>query len=331
MTEGRNILVVGGAGYIGSHMVKVLLDQGQPVVILDDLSTGHADAIVGGTFVKGSLADRSLLKDVLRRHSIDAVMHFASCIEVGESVLDPGKYYRNNVAHTVNLLDSMVEAGVRRFIFSSSAAVYGDPQRVPLAEDHPTIPVNPYGRSKLMVEQMLEDYARAHGVKSVSLRYFNAAGADPSGKLGERHEPESHLIPRVLQSASGRRNGVAVFGADYDTPDGTCIRDYIHVVDLCEAHLAGLDHLASTGESLRVNLGNGNGFSVREVIETARRVTGREFPVSQEKRRAGDAPRLVADSALARKVLGWKPRYPELQTIIEHAWRWELEMVKRRT
>jgi UDP-glucose 4-epimerase len=328
MVKARNILVVGGAGYIGSHMVKLLLDRGQTAFILDDLSTGHADAIVGGTFVKGSLADRSLLKDVLRRHPIDAVMHFASCIEVGESVLDPGKYYRNNVAHTVNLLDSMVEAGVRRFIFSSSAAVYGDPQRVPLAEDHPTTPVNPYGRSKLMVEQMLEDYDRAHGVKSVSLRYFNAAGADPSGRLGERHEPESHLIPRVLQSASGRRNGVAVFGADYDTPDGTCIRDYIHVIDLCEAHLAGLDHLASTGTSVRINLGNGNGFSVREVIETARRVTGREFAVSQEKRRAGDAPRLVADAALARKLLGWKPRYPELQTIIEHAWRWELEMAK---
>ena len=324
-----NILVVGGAGYVGSHMVKLLLDRGERVVILDDLSTGHADAIIGGEFVQGSLADRGLLKDVLRRHRVEAVMHFASCIEVGESVLDPGKYYRNNVANTLNLLDGMVEAGVRRFIFSSSAAVYGDPQRIPLGEDHPTAPVNPYGRTKLMVEQVLEDYDRAHGVKSVSLRYFNAAGADPGGKLGERHEPESHLIPRILQSASGRRDGVAVYGTDYDTPDGTCVRDYIHVADLCDAHLAGLQRLASAPKSLAVNLGNGSGFSVREVIEAARRVTGRDFPVRHEPRRAGDAPRLVADAALARTLLGWNPRYPQLQTIIEHAWRWELEMVKR--
>jgi len=329
MTDLKNLLVVGGAGYIGSHMVKVLLQHGHQVTILDNLSTGYADAVMGGEFLKGDLADRDILKEVMSRRRFNAVMHFASYIEVGESVLNPGKYYRNNVANTLNLLDAMVEARVCCFIFSSSAAVYGNPQRAPLDEDHPTSPVNPYGRTKLLVEQILEDYDHAHGLKSVSLRYFNAAGADPSGKLGERHEPESHLIPRVLQSASGRRNGVTVFGTDYDTPDGTCIRDYIHVVDLCEAHLAGLDHLSSTQRSLRVNLGNGNGYSVREVIDASRRVTQREFPVSYGERRAGDAPRLVAECALARKLLGWNPRYPELDTIIEHAWRWELNMVKR--
>ena len=231
MTDLKNLLVVGGAGYIGSHMVKVLLQHGHQVTILDNLSTGYADAVMGGEFLKGDLADRDILKEVMSRRRFNAVMHFASYIEVGESVLNPGKYYRNNVANTLNLLDAMVEARVCCFIFSSSAAVYGNPQRAPLDEDHPTSPVNPYGRTKLLVEQILEDYDHAHGLKSVSLRYFNAAGADPSGKLGERHEPESHLIPRVLQSASGRRNGVTVFGTDYDTPDGTCIRDYIHVVD----------------------------------------------------------------------------------------------------
>ena len=329
MTVARNILGVGGAGYIGSHMVKVLLEHGHRVCTLDNLSTGHADAVTGGEFLKGDLADREFLKGVFSQNRFDAVMHFASCIEVGESVSIPGKYYRNNVANTLNVLDAMVETGVAHFIFSSSAAVYGDPQRVPIDETHPTSPVNPYGRTKLMVEQILEDYDRAHGLKSVSLRYFNAAGADPSGKLGERHEPESHLIPRVLQGASGRRSDITVFGADYDTPDGTCIRDYIHVLDLCDAHLAGLDYLSARQQSLRVNLGNGTGFSVRQVIETARRVTRREFPVSYDKRRPGDAPRLVADAALARKLLGWNPRYPELETLIEHAWQWELNVMKQ--
>ena len=318
------ILVTGGAGYIGSHMVKSLLEHGHGVVTLDNLSTGHADAITGGEFVKGDLADRTILKNTFYINKLDAVMHFASNIEVGESVSNPGKYYRNNVANTLNLLDAMVDAGVRKFIFSSSAAVYGNPQRSPIDESHPTVPVNPYGWTKLMVERILEGYDHAHGLKSVCLRYFNAAGADPSGKLGERHEPESHLIPIVLQAASGRRNAVTVYGRDYDTPDGTCLRDYIHVSDLCDAHLAGLDYLGRQQQSLRVNLGNGNGYSVGQVIETARRVTKREFTVNDGDRRPGDPPRLVADSALAKKLLGWKPRYADIETILEHAWRWEL-------
>jgi UDP-glucose 4-epimerase len=318
------ILVTGGAGYIGSHMVKTLLERGHAVTTLDNLSTGHADAVSGGEFLEGDLADRAFLKDAFSRGRFDAVMHFASNIEVGESVSNPGKYYRNNVASTLNLLDAAVAAGARNFIFSSSAAVYGDPLRAPIDEGHPTVPVNPYGRTKLMVEQMLGDYDRAHGLKSACLRYFNAAGADPSGRLGERHDPESHLIPIVLQAASGRRDAVTVYGTDYDTPDGTCVRDYIHVSDLCDAHLAGLEYLGAKGQSLRVNLGSGDGYSVRQVIDVARRVTGREFTVSRGTRRPGDAPRLVADSALAKKLLGWKPRYAALETIIEHAWKWEI-------
>lgn len=322
------ILVTGGAGYIGSHMVKLLLEHGQDVATLDNLSTGHADAVTGGEFLKGDLADLLFLKEAFSRGRFDAVMHFASSIEVGESVSNPGKYYRNNVGNTLNLLAAMAEASVRRFIFSSSAAVYGNPQRSPIDETHPTAPVNPYGWTKLMVERILEDYDRAHGLKSVSLRYFNAAGADPSGRLGERHEPESHLIPLVLQTASGRRDAVTVYGTDYDTPDGTCLRDYIHVTDLCDAHLAGLDYLDRQQPSLRVNLGNGNGYSVRQVIDAARRVTKREFTVSYGSRRPGDAPRLVADSTLAKKLLDWKPRYAELETIIEHAWKWEISRKK---
>jgi UDP-glucose 4-epimerase len=318
------VLVTGGAGYIGSHMVKSLLEHGHDVVTLDNLSTGYADAITGGEFVRGDLADGALLNNIFNINKLEAVMHFASNIEVGESVANPGKYYRNNVANTLNLLDAMVEAGVKQFIFSSSAAVYGNPQRSPIDENHPTAPVNPYGWTKLMVERILESYENAHGLKSVCLRYFNAAGADPSGKLGERHEPESHLIPIVLQAASGRRNAVTVYGRDYDTPDGTCLRDYIHVADLCDAHLAGLDYLGAKQRSLRVNLGNGNGYSVQQVIDAARRVTKREFTVNYGARRPGDPPRLVADSALAKKLLDWKPRHAALETILEHAWRWEL-------
>jgi UDP-glucose 4-epimerase len=305
-------------------MVKLLLEHGHQVAVLDNLSTGHADAVAGGKLIRGDLADAAFLKKLFSQERFDAVMHFASCIEVGESVLNPGKYYRNNVSNTVNLLDAMAEAGVRQFIFSSSAAVYGHPRQVPIPEDHPTVPANPYGRTKRMVEEILGDYDGAHGLKSVALRYFNAAGADPSGKLGERHEPESHLIPRVLRSAAGRLDRIKVFGTDYDTPDGTCIRDYIHVSDLCVAHLASLDYLSEKQQSLRVNLGNGNGYSVRQVIDAARRVTSRDFKVEHAGRRAGDPPRLVADSALARKLLGWTPRYPELETIIEHAWKFEL-------
>ena len=330
MTKQKSrVLVVGGAGYIGSHMVAMLLENGYEVVILDNLSTGYRDAMLGGEFVQGDLADRGQLERLFSGHAIDAVMHFASFIQVGESVREPAKYYANNVTNTINLLDAMVEHGVKRFIFSSSAAVYGDPIGVPIAENHPKNPINPYGRTKWIVEQILEDYDRAYDLKSVSLRYFNAAGADPEGQLGERHEPETHLIPLVLRVASGRAKEIKVFGQDYETPDGTCIRDYVHIVDLCNAHRLALNGLMNDAKTAVYNLGNDNGFSVAEVIAAAERVTGRTISVSHVPRRAGDPPRLVADSTRARTELGWLPQFDRLDTIIEHAWAWENVLAKR--
>lgn len=320
---GMNILVVGGAGYIGSHMVKLLGERGCAVTTLDDLSSGHRDAVLTGDLVQGDMADTELLRSLFARRKYDAVMHFASFIEVGESVREPAKYYRNNVANTLTLLSAMREAGVDRFIFSSTAAIFGTPQYVPIDERHPRAPINPYGRTKNMVEDVLGDYERAYGLRSVCLRYFNAAGADPDGRLGERHEPESHLIPLALQAASGRRAGLSVYGTDYDTPDGTCIRDYVHVSDLCEAHWLALESLRAGAGSQAYNLGNGNGFSVLEVIETAKKVTGVDFAVKHEARRAGDPPRLVADSSAIKAKLGWSPRYADLDTIIAHAWAFE--------
>lgn len=317
------MLVVGGAGYIGSHMVKRLGQLGCDVTALDNLSSGHRDAVLAGDFVHGDIADRQLLDDLFRRKRFDAVMHFASFIQVGESVQHPAKYYQNNVVNTLNLLDAMQAFGVDKFIFSSTAATFGEPQYTPIDEKHPQQPINPYGRTKLMIEQALADYDKAYGLKSVCLRYFNAAGADPEGHLGERHDPETHLIPLVLQAASERRPHISVFGRDYDTPDGTCIRDYIHIADLCEAHWLALQSLMSDGASQAYNLGNGNGFTVQEVIDTARRVTGRPIQVVDGPRRAGDPARLVADSRLAREKLSWQPRYSDLSTIIEHAWKWE--------
>lgn len=319
------ILVVGGAGYIGSHMVKMLLDAGHDVVTLDNLGNGHRDAVLGGEFVQGDIADRPLLDGLFAQHRFDAAMHFASFIQVGESVQLPGKYYENNFSNTVNLLNAMVAHGVKRFIFSSTAAIFGEPEYVPIDEAHPKNPINPYGKSKWMVEQMLADFDRAHGLKSVCLRYFNAAGADPSGLLGERHDPETHLIPLVLQAASGRRPHISVFGRDYDTPDGTCIRDYIHIVDLCQAHLLALQKLMDGGDSAAYNLGNGNGFSVQEVIAAVERITAKRVTVVNAPRREGDPARLVADAAMARRELGWQPAYAGLDTIVEHAWRWERE------
>ncbi len=318
-----NILVVGGAGYIGSHMVKLLGERGCAVTTLDDLSSGHRDAVLTGDFVQGDMADAELLRSLFARRKYDAVMHFASFIEVGESVREPAKYYRNNVANTLALLAAMREAGVDRFIFSSTAAIFGTPQYVPIDERHPRAPINPYGRTKSMVEDILADYERAYGLRSVCLRYFNAAGADPEGQLGERHDPESHLIPLALQAASGRRAGLSVYGTDYDTPDGTCIRDYVHVSDLCEAHWLALESLRDGASSQAYNLGNGNGFSVLEVIETAKKVTGVDFAVKHEARRAGDPPRLVADSSAIKTKLGWSPRYADLDTIVAHAWAFE--------
>ena len=289
---------------------------------MDDLSSGHRDAVLCGEFVQGNFGDRALLDAVLS-NGFDAVMHVASFIQVGESVQHPDKYYRNNVTYTLGLLEAMRAQGVNKFIFSSTAATFGEPQYTPIDERHPQQPINPYGRTKLMVEQALADYDKAYGMKSVCLRYFNAAGADPEGQLGERHDPETHLIPLVLQAASGRRPHISVFGRDYDTPDGTCIRDYIHIQDLCSAHWLALKSLMDGAESQAYNLGNGNGFSVQEVIDTAEQVTGRKIPVVNAARREGDPARLVADSTLARKQLGWQPQYADLATIIEHAWKWE--------
>lgn len=317
-------LVVGGAGYIGAHMVRALLDAGHAVVTLDDLSTGHRDAVLGGEFVPGSTADRPLLAALFGAHRFDAVLHFAALIQAGESVARPAAYYRNNVSHTLNLLDAMVEHHVRHLVFSSTAAIFGESGAAELIDEgHPKQPINPYGSSKWMVEQMLADYDRAYGLKSVSLRYFNAAGADPAGGLGERHDPETHLVPLVLQAASGRRPGITVNGTDYATPDGTCIRDYVHVTDLCEAHLLALQWLVDGDRSGAFNLGNGSGFSVLEVIDAAVRVTGRRFPVTRGARRPGDPARLVAEATLARQILSWAPRRSDLETILADAWRWE--------
>ena len=320
---GDCILVVGGAGYIGAHMVKQLRRAGFTVQVADDLSSGRREAVLGAPLHVGDIGAPAFVGPLLAALRPAAVMHFASFIQVGESVAEPGKYYRNNVAATLALLEAMRAHGVARFIFSSTAAIFGDPQYVPIDETHPKAPINPYGRSKWFVEQVLEDFDRAHGLKSVCLRYFNAAGADPEGELGECHEPETHLIPLILQVASGRRPHITVYGEDYPTADGTCIRDYIHVEDLCQAHLLALRHLLRGGDSARYNLGNGNGHSVREVIAAARRATGHPIPVQVGTRRPGDPPVLVADASAARRVLGWQPQYADLDRILAHAWAWE--------
>jgi len=319
----KTILVVGGAGYIGSHMVKMLLKAGHQVVVLDNLSNGYRDAVLGGDFVFGDLSDRQCLDYLFNGYQFDGVMHFASFIMVGESVQNPAKYYQNNLTNTLNLLDTMVAHEVKNFIFSSTAAIFGEPRYTPINEEHPKNPINPYGLSKLMIEQILQNYDKAYGLKSICLRYFNAAGADPEGELGERHMPETHLIPLVLQAASGRRTHINIFGQDYDTPDGTCVRDYIHVNDLCQAHLLALDKLFDEKTSSAYNLGNGEGFSVQEVIDVAKDVTNIDIPVVIGEKREGDPARLVADAKLAREELNWQPEYTDLNTIIQHAWQWE--------
>jgi UDP-glucose 4-epimerase len=317
------VLVTGGAGYIGSHMVKLLLEEGADVVTFDNLSSGRRGAVTGGSFVEGDLNDPELLRRTLTRQRVDAVMHFASLIQVGESVREPARYYETNVTGTLNLLSAMRETGVHRFVFSSSAAVFGEPQYTPIDEAHPKAPINPYGFSKWIIERVLADYAHAHGIASVSLRYFNAAGADPGGELGECHDPETHLIPLVLQAVAGRRDSVTVYGADYPTADGTCVRDYVHVADLCRAHLLALERLASHSGAYAYNLGNGKGFSVKQIVEAAERVTGMKVPVVMGARRPGDPAVLVADSKKAVDELGWRPAYQALDTIISHAWAWE--------
>lgn len=314
------ILVVGGAGYIGSHANKLLAVKGHETVVLDNLIYGHQAFVKWGSFVHGDLSDVNLLRELFKRYPIKAVMHFAAFAYVGESVIDPQKYYLNNLRNTLNLLQVMNEANVRNFIFSSTCATYGNPVAIPIDESHPQIPINPYGQSKFMVERVLSDYCAAYGLQYVSLRYFNAAGADPDGEIGEWHDPETHLIPIVLDVAGGRRPYVNIFGSDYDTHDGTCVRDYIHVSDLANAHCLALEYILKNGKSDCFNLGNGNGFSVLEVIAAAERVTGRTVTVVRAPRRAGDPPILVGSADKARTILGWNPEYAELEKIIETAW-----------
>jgi len=324
------ILVVGGAGYIGSHMALMLRETGHDVTVFDNLSRGHADVVPPGELVVGDLCQPHDLQRLFHKEHFDLVMHFAALANVGESVQDPEIYYRNNVIGTLNLLESMRARGVGKFIFSSTCAVYGDPVQVPLDENHPRNPVNPYGRTKLIIEKALADFAAAYGLQSIALRYFNAAGGDPKGRLGERHEPETHLVPLVLReglriSRGGdpAATGLVIFGDDYDTRDGTCVRDYVHVTDLCAAHLAAGDRLLSGGaaESAEVfNLGTGNGFSVLEVIDTCRRITGLDIGYRVAGRRAGDPPCLVAAGDRAKEVLGWKPSFGDLGEIIRTAW-----------
>jgi len=314
------ILLTGGAGYIGSHCVKRLLDKGYEVAVLDNLSRGHRDAVLTPHFAEGDIGDRSLLDRLFAQWPIDAVMHFSALASVAESVAHPAEYYENNVAQTLTLLTACRDHGITRFIFSSTCATYGDVTKVPITEDTPIAPLNPYGWSKRMVELILQDFDASYGIRHCIFRYFNAAGADPGGQLRERHDPETHLIPLVLQVADGTRANIKIFGTDYPTPDGTCIRDYIHVNDLSDAHILGLEYLRAGKPSDVFNLGSENGYSVREVIDVCREVTGREIAEVEAERRPGDAPRLVADATKAKSVLRWEPASSDLQEIVRTAW-----------
>ena len=319
-----NILVVGGAGYIGAHAVNLLKKEGYNPVIYDDLSKGHEEVagILGVKLIKGDLGDQNKIKEVLEQEKIEAVMHFSAFIEVGESVDSPAKYYNNNVSKVLELLDAMVESNVKYFVFSSTAATFGEPQSEKINEEHRQNPINPYGRTKLMVEEILKDYEKAYGLKSVVLRYFNASGSDENGIIGESHNPETHLIPLILQAVSGKRKSIKVYGTDYNTKDGTCIRDFVHVYDLAKAHILGMRKMISENTNLNYNLGSGEGFSVNELIEKAKEITGVDFTVENDERRDGDPAVLVADSAKAKKELGWDIEY-DLNSIISSAWKWE--------
>jgi UDP-glucose-4-epimerase GalE len=315
------ILVTGGAGYIGSHAVRLFLARGHDVWVYDNLCHGHRAAVPAERLIVADLAEEQRLDQALVSHRIEAVVHYAAFCYVGESVRDPAKYHRNNLVNTLTLMECMRRHGIGRMVFSSTCATYGAPERVPITEDEKQKPINPYGNAKLGVERALADYAAAYGWGYAALRYFNAAGASPDGKIGEDHDPETHLIPLVLQTALGQRAHVEVYGTDYPTPDGTCVRDYIHIDDLAEAHLLALEKLRA-GHGLCLNLGVGHGYSVREVIRTAEAVTGKTIPVKEGPRRPGDPPALVAAAERARQVLGWAPRYTELRPIIETAWNW---------
>ncbi len=324
-SEKPTILVTGGAGYIGSHTVLALKQAGYEVLILDNLVYGHRDLVeqvLQVELIVGDTGDRDFLDKLFKSRNITAVMHFSAYAYVGESVSNPAKYYRNNVIGTITLLEAMLAAEVKKFVFSSTCATYGVPEVVPIPEDHPQNPINPYGATKLMVERILSDFNEAYDFKSVRFRYFNAAGADPSGSLGEDHNPETHLIPLVLQTALGKRESISIFGTDYPTNDGTCVRDYIHVSDLADAHVLGLEYLLKGGDSTFFNLGNGNGFSVKEVIEAARQITGKDIKAVECDRRPGDPPALIGSADKARKILGWQPQYTSIKDIMTHAWEW---------
>ena len=317
------ILVIGGAGYIGSHMVATLGERGFEVLVYDNLSTGYRDSLLCGSLIVGDLANTSLLRKTLEEFKPNAVMHFAAFIQVGESVREPLKYYRNNSVDAINLLEVMMDLDIKKFIFSSTAAVYGHSKNEPITERAPLAPINPYGWSKAFVERVLEDLSIAKGLRYVSLRYFNAAGADPGTRIGERHNPETHLIPLVLKTAKGERESVVIHGTDYPTPDGTCIRDYIHVMDLVDAHIRAIEYLFDGGSSDSFNCGYGHGYSVRQVLDVARKVTGVDFPVRESSRREGDPPSLVADSSKIKQKFNWKPRHDDLSSIVKTAWDWE--------
>ena len=321
-----SVLVTGGAGYIGSHTVKALRATGADVVIYDDLSAGHRSAAkaAGAPLEEGSIADSARLREVMRAHGVDAIMHFAAWLSVSDSVRDPAGYYDNNVGGAIAVLRASADAGVKHFIFSSTAATFGDPIRTPIEESHPQQPINAYGETKLAIERALPHFERAHGIRSVSLRYFNAAGADPDGALGEDHDPELHVIPRAIDAALGR-GSFAIFGVDYDTPDGTCLRDYVHVADLADAHLLALESLRAGAQTTAYNLGNGNPVSVRQVIDSVERVTGRKLPLGTGPRRPGDPAVLYASSEKIRRELGWKPQYEAIDVIVETAWRWRVK------
>jgi UDP-arabinose 4-epimerase len=319
---GNSVLVTGGAGYIGSHACKALAKAGYEPVAYDNLIYGHKEAVRWGPFVEGDIGDRAKVAETIRRHNIGAVMHFAAFAYVGESVEKPDKYFQNNVVNSLSLFDAMRDTGVKEIVFSSTCATYGLPETMPIREDTPQLPVNPYGETKLMIEKALHWYGVAYGIRHVALRYFNAAGADPDGEIGEMHDPETHLIPLILDAAAGRRANIGIFGTDYPTRDGSAIRDYIHVQDLADAHIRAQQYLAKGGESVAINLGTGNGHSVREMIEAARRITGKEIPTKESPRRAGDPPVLVADSRLAKDKLGWVPAMDSLEKIIGTAWTW---------
>lgn len=320
------ILIVGGAGYIGSHVNKELNKRGYDTVVFDNLIYGHREAVKWGIFEYGDLHDTARLEQIFNTYDIDSVFHFAAFAYVGESVEKPSKYYNNNVAATLNLLDVMVRHNVKYFVFSSTCATYGQPETMPITEDMAQKPINPYGASKLMVERILEDYEHAYGLNSVCLRYFNAAGDDPDAEIGEMHDPETHIIPLVLDAAIGKRKSIKVFGTDYPTRDGSCIRDYIHVLDLADAHIRALDYMKKTNKSNRFNLGTSNGTSVIEIIDAAKKVTGREIAVEYVERRAGDPAELIGGNEKAREILGWNPKFSDIDTILKDAWKWHQKM-----